>query len=308
MSLARNALLWASTNPTLSQKLPRMAFVRRAVRRFMPGERLEDALDAAEQVGSHGISAIVTRLGENLTDLSEATEIRDHYLAVYGEIARRGLDCWVSIKPTQLGLDLDRDYCAECLEMLATEAERHGNQLWVDMESSEYVDVTLELFRNLRARHDNVGLCLQSYLFRNDDDVAEMIGLSAHVRLVKGAYSEPADVAYPDKKDVDRKYLEQASRLLEASRDGGGLPGIATHDEPMVERVAKVAADGDNPAPYEIEMLYGIATGSQIRWAGQGRAVRVLISYGEAWYPWYMRRLAERPANVGFVIKNMLRG
>lgn len=304
MSLARDALLWASTNPTLSQKLPRMGFVKRAVRKFMPGERLEDALDAAERMKALGMPSIVTRLGENLTELSEATEVRDHYMAVYEEISGRGLDCWVSVKPTQLGLDLDRDYCAQCLDMLATEAARHGSQLWVDMESSGYVDVTLELFEALRAGHDNVGICLQSYLYRTDEDLDHMIETSSAVRLVKGAYAEPAEVAYPDKKDVDRKYLEQATRLLEASRDGGAVPGIATHDEAMVERVA-AAADGGS---YEIQMLYGIAEGAQRRWTDQGRTVRVLISYGEAWYPWYMRRLAERPANVGFVIKNMFRG
>lgn len=307
MSLARDALLWASTNPLLRQKLPRMSFVRRAVRKFMPGEHLEDALGAAERLQALGLPAIVTRLGENLTDLGEATEVRDHYLRVYGEIESRGLDCWVSIKPTQLGLDLDRDYCAECLEVLAAEAGRRGSQLWIDMESSGYVDVTLELFRALRARHEHVGVCLQAYLYRNDDDLEEMIGLSAAVRLVKGAYAEPADVAYPRKEDVDRKYFEQATRLLEAARAGGPPPGIATHDEALVERIAAVAAEGDRPAPYEIQMLYGIAEGAQIRWTKQGRTVRVLISYGEAWYPWYMRRLAERPANVGFVLKNMFR-
>lgn len=307
MSLARDALLWASTNPTLSQKLPRMRFVRRAVRKFMPGERLEDALDAAERIRDLGISAIVTRLGENLTALSEATEVRDHYLDVYREVTRRGLDCWVSVKPTQLGLDLDPAYCSDCLETLAAEAETHDSQLWVDMESTDYVDATLELFRTLLATHSSVGLCLQSYLYRTDDDLSEMIDRSAAIRLVKGAYAEPPDRAYPDKKDVDRKYLEQAVRLVETARNGGATPGIATHDETLVEQIATVAEEGDPPAPFEIQMLYGIAEGAQVRWARQGRRVRVLISYGDAWYPWYMRRLAERPANVGFVLKNMFR-
>jgi proline dehydrogenase len=305
--MARNALLWASTNPTLSQNLPRMAFVRRAVRKFMPGERLEDALDAAERMKAQGMPSIVTRLGESITELSEAAEVRDHYLAVYEQIAQRGLDCWVSIKPTQLGLELDKDYCAECLEMLATEADRTGSQLWIDMEYSHLVDVTIELFKGVRANHDNVGLCLQSYLYRTDEDLDELIALSSAIRLVKGAYAEPADIAYPDKKDVDQKFFEQAGRLLEAARAGGAVSGIATHDEGLVERIAKVAADGDPPAPYEIQMLYGIAEGAQKRWAKQGRTVRILISYGDAWYPWYMRRLAERPANVGFVLRNMFK-
>ncbi len=307
MSLARSVLLWASTNEVLSQRLPRLGFVKRAVRRFMPGERLEDALDAAVALNEKGIPTIVTRLGENLTAISEATEVRDHYLRVYDEIAARGLDCWVSVKPTQLGLDLDPDYTGECLETLAARATETGSQLWVDMEASEYVETTLELFRSLRARHENVGLCLQSYLYRTPDDLEDLLEMDSAIRLVKGAYAEPADLAYPDKADVDRAFYDLAERLLEHSRDGGAVPGMGTHDEPLIDRIQRASADGDSPAPYEIQMLYGIGGSSQLRWAREGRRVRVLVSYGEAWYPWYMRRLAERPANVGFVIRNLLR-
>ncbi len=307
MSLARSVLLWASTNEVLSQRLPRMGFVKRAVRRFMPGERLEDALDAAVALSEQGIPAIVTRLGENLTAIPEATEVRDHYLGVYDEIAARGLDCWVSVKPTQLGLDLDPDYTGECLETLATRATETGSQLWVDMEASEYVDATLELFRPLRARHENVGLCLQSYLYRTPDDLEDLLEMDAAIRLVKGAYAEPADLAYPDKADVDRTFYELAERLLEHSRGGGAVPGMGTHDEPLLDRIHAASKNGSAEAPYEIEMLYGIGSAAQRRWAAEGRRVRVLISYGDAWYPWYMRRLAERPANVGFVLRNMFR-
>jgi proline dehydrogenase len=179
--------------------------------------------------------------------------------------------------------------------------------LWVDMESSDYVETTLELFRALKTRHDNVGLCLQSYLYRTPDDVEDLVGMNAAVRLVKGAYAEPADVAYPDKSDVDRSFYDLALTLLDHSRRGGAVPGVATHDESLVDRIEEAARGGEPPAPYEIQMLYGIASGTQIRWARAGRRVRVLISYGEAWYPWYMRRLAERPANVGFVMRSMFR-
>jgi proline dehydrogenase len=307
MSLARNFLLWASTNPTLSQNLPRMTFVRRAVRRFMPGEKLEDALKAAEQLKAQGIPTIVTRLGENLEALSEATEVRDHYLRVYDEIAARDLDCWVSVKPTQLGLDLDPDHTAECMEVLAEKAGERGSMLWIDMEASEYVDITIELFRTLRARHDNVGLCLQSYLYRTPDDLEELLELNSAIRLVKGAYAEPADIAFPEKAEVDQAFYDQALQLLDLSRRGGAVPGMGTHDEPLIEKIELAARNGATPASYEIQMLYGIATAAQLRWVREGRRVRVLISYGDAWYPWYMRRLAERPANVGFVIRSMFR-
>jgi len=284
-----------------------MSFVQRAVRRFMPGEQVEAALEAAERLKGKGITAIVTRLGENLENLDEATAVRDHYLGVYDDIARRGLDCWVSVKLTQLGLDLDPDYTAECLDVLATRAREHGNMLWVDMESSDYVESTLELFRALKTRHEHVGLCLQSYLYRTPDDVEDLVGMNAAVRLVKGAYAEPADVAYPAKSDVDQSYYDLALTLLDQSRRGGAVPGMATHDEALVDRIEEAAQGGEPAAPYEVQMLYGIASGTQLRWARAGRRVRVLISYGEAWYPWYMRRLAERPANVGFVMRSMFK-
>jgi proline dehydrogenase len=284
-----------------------MAFVKRAVRRFMPGEEADAALAAAERLAGTGITAIVTRLGENLEDIDQATAVRDHYLGVYDKIARRGLECWVSVKLTQLGLDLDPDYTAECLEILAKKAQEHDNMLWVDMEASDYVEATLDLFRGLKTRHDNLGLCLQSYLYRTPDDLEDLVGLNTPIRLVKGAYAEPPDLAFPDKADVDQSYYDLAVSLLDHSRQGGAVPGIATHDEVMVDRIDAVAKNGEPPAPYEVQMLYGIASGTQRRWARAGRRVRVLISYGEAWYPWYMRRLAERPANVGFVMRSMFK-
>jgi proline dehydrogenase len=281
-------------------------FARRAVKRFMPGERVEDALDAAEPLAAAGLGTVITQLGENLTTLAEADAVREHYLGVYDLIKARGLPTWPSVKPTQLGLDLSPDTCLANLEALAAKAEATGSWLWIDMEDSSYVDRTLDLFRKLRATHEKVGLCLQSYLRRTPRDLAVLLPLKPAIRLVKGAYAEPAHVAFPDKRDVDLAFYELSVRLLEAARDGGALPVLGTHDVPLLGRIIARAAElGVKDGAYEIHMLYGIRAADQHALAAQGRTVRTLISYGAHWFPWYMRRLAERPANVWFVVKSV---
>lgn len=281
-------------------------FARRAVKRFMPGERVEDALAAAQPLAAAGLGTVITQLGENLTALAEADAVREHYLGVYDLIKARGLPTWPSVKPTQLGLDLSPGACLANLEALATKADATGCFLWIDMEDSSYVDRTLDLFRKLRATHQNVGLCLQSYLRRTPQDLATLLPLKPAIRLVKGAYAEPAHVAFPDKRDVDLAFYELSVRLLEAARDGGALPVLGTHDVPLLGRIIARAAElGVKDGAYEIHMLYGIRAADQRALAAQGRKVRTLISYGAHWFPWYMRRLAERPANVWFVVKNV---
>jgi proline dehydrogenase len=307
MSLMRKVLLAGSTNPWLRERATKAAFVRRSVRKFWPGERVEDALAAARELQPMGIGTILTALGENLTHREEAEEVTQHYLDVFDKVAAAGLDAHVSVKPTQLGLDLDRAMCERNLDRLLERADERGNFLWIDMEYSRYVDPTLELFRRARARSPRVGIALQAYLYRTATDVESLLPLGPAIRIVKGAYLEPADVAFPKKSDVDENFYKLCVRLMspEAQR-AGSLLHIATHDEALADRLAAYAREHNVPrSAYEFAMLYGIGVGQQKRLAAEAKRLRVLISYGEYWFPWYMRRLAERPANVWFVVKNL---
>jgi proline dehydrogenase len=307
MSLMRKALLAGSTNAWLRERATRTAFVRRAVSRFMPGEHIEDALAAAADLKPQGITTILTKLGENLTGVDEAEEVTRHYLDLLDRIAASGLDAQISVKPTQLGLDLDRALCERNLDRLIARAEQRNNFVWIDMESSPYVEPTLELFRRTRAQTTRVGIALQAYLYRTEKDVESLVPLGAAIRIVKGAYLESPQVAFPRKADVDANYFKLCTRLLAAdARQPGAVLHIATHDVALADRLAAFIDQHDvPPSAYEFAMLYGIQRGQQQRLARGGRRLRVLISYGEYWFPWYMRRLAERPANVWFVVRTM---
>jgi len=307
--MIRSTLLWISENDWCKNTLPRYGFVRRAVRRFMPGETLEDALQAARAMADgHGISALITFLGENVADRGEAREVSRHYVNTAEAIAASGLDVELSIKPTHLGLDLGLDVAEENIRRLTEAATARGNWVWLDMEYSRYVDATLDLYRAIRADHPRFGICLQSYLHRTHADLESLIPLGPAIRLVKGAYAEPPDIAMPVKADVDQAFFDQAVRMLAPdAREAGVRVGLATHDAAMIRRVNQWAeANGVGRDAYEYQMLYGIADGDQRRLAREGRGVRVLISYGAHWFPWYVRRLAERPANIGFVLRSLL--
>jgi proline dehydrogenase len=307
MSLGRTVLLRASRSTFLAAQLRRRAFVGRAVRRFMPGEELSAALGAAQRLAASGLGTVLTQLGENLTSRAEAEAVRDHYLGVVRDLAGRGLPTHISVKLTQLGLDVDRGACERALGALAAAATEGGSFLWIDMEDSDYTDVTLDVFRRARADHAGVGLCLQAYLRRTPGDLEALLPLAPAIRLVKGAYAEPADVAFPRKRDVDAAYLALGERLLEAAARGGARPVFGTHDVGLIARLReRAAALGLTRGAYEFHMLYGIRDAEQRRLAADRETVRVLISYGAAWFAWYMRRLAERPANVWFVLKNLV--
>ena len=305
----RKALLAASTNAFLRERAMKTAFVRRSVVKFMPGERVEDAIAAAKVLQPQGINTILTRLGENITHIDEAKEVFDHYLKVIGMVKASGIDAEISIKPTQLGYDQNPDLCYDYCIRLLQQLEATGNFFWLDMESSPYVDGTIALFKRLRAKSDRVGIAIQAYLFRTEKDIEELVALGSAIRLVKGAYLEPASVAYPKKSDVDEHYFKLASRLLQNDNTRpGALLHIATHDLALQARLQQVIRDRNvAQSRYEFAMLFGIQTGRQQELGRQGIRVRCLISYGEYWFPWYMRRLAERPANVWFVAKNMFR-
>lgn len=306
--LVRSLLLKASTNPFLSERLPRMGFVRRAARRFMPGEEPGDALREAERLAGEGAGSVLTLLGENVDDAAEARAVADHYVDLLERVRDRGLDTEISVKPTQFGLDVGRGVALDGLTELVRDAGADGTMVWIDMESSSYVDPTLDLFRTLRAGHENIGVCLQAYLYRTADDLESLLPLEPAIRLVKGAYREPEDVAYARKADVDTNFVKLAMTLLRArAEERAGRPAIATHDGRILRDVASLAERaGVDPATWEYEMLYGIGRAEQ-RWVLEsGHELRVLISYGAHWFPWYMRRLAERPANVGFVLRKMV--
>ncbi len=310
MSIMRSVLLAGAESAWLREKATRTRFVRRSVTRFMPGETAAEALDACRrQQDEYHTGTLITRLGENLSSLAEAEGVTEHYLEVIDRIAATGLDSHPSVKLTQLGLDLGADACEQNLRQLVARAESHSRMVWIDMESSPYVDRTLDLFRRVRARSAAVGVCLQAYLRRTPADLESLLPLGPAIRLVKGAYREPPGIAFPRKADVDEQYFRVASRLLEPGHPAGTFLGIGTHDAHLIGRLqAVIAARGASPRSYEFAMLYGIQRPLQAKLV-EGRApLRVLVSYGEYWFPWYMRRLAERPANVLFVAKSLFAG
>jgi proline dehydrogenase len=273
----------------------------------MPGEDVESALVAAEELKRKGITTIFTRLGENVTSEAEANGVRDHYLDVLDKIRARGLDTHVSTKLTQLGLDISADLSFENMLAITQKARALGTFTWIDMESSPYVDVTLDIFRRIHARSNNVGVCVQSYLHRTKDDLETLYPLKAAIRMVKGAYKEPPSVAFPDKKDVDENFYALCREYLSRVAPHEQRLGYGTHDVALMDRIiAAVEEMTLGKGTPEFQMLYGIQSGQQVRLAERGYKVRVLIAYGSFWFPWYMRRLAERPANVWFVVRNLI--
>jgi proline dehydrogenase len=308
--MMRTVLLALSRNRWLGRSLPRLPFARAAVRRFMPGETLDDALRASAALAPQ-LGTVLTRLGENLATIDDANDVAEHYSDVYQRIAQGSYDTRVSVKPTQLGLDIDPKVTSAHLHTLAESAAERGNELWIDMEDHSYVDRTFALFRELHGTHANTGICIQAYLHRTPADMDVLLPQSVAVRLVKGAYSEPADVAIQRKPEIDARYAELAVRLIEAARTHGRgpRPVLGTHDTALLERITtQVERSGGSRTDFEVHMLYGIRTAEQQRLAAEGYRVRTLISYGGAWYPWFMRRLAEKPSNVFFVVRNIFGG
>ena len=307
MSVARTVLLKVSDNQWLRENGTRVPFIRRAVSRFMPGESFDEMIAAARATAADGIPAVFTRLGENVKDLAEADAVASHYLEGIDKVRTLNLDCEPSIKLTQLGLDINRELAYGHLRDLAARTHAANNYLWVDMEQSPYVDVTLELTRRLREEFPRVGVCLQAYLFRTREDLEDITSRGIGVRLVKGAYNEPANVAFPKKSEVDANYYALAQIMLGAgARTAGSRAVFGTHDLDLIQSIRGHAqTTGVKPTEYEFHMLYGIQKAAQLRLAKEAAQVRVLIAYGEYWFPWYMRRLAERPANVWFVAKSL---
>ncbi len=301
----RRVLLWCAQNRWLSTHVPRWGFARRAVKRFLPGEGFDAALKAATDFRQQGVGALFTLLGENLTDLEDANRVVQHYEEVLA--AATGIEAEISVKPTQVGLDIDAAAAYANLQRLARAAEKAKSFMWVDMEGSAYTDRTLDLYARLRAEHPHVGVAMQAYLRRTVGDVARLLPLKPAIRLVKGAYAEPPALAFAAKRDVDANYLALSVLMLPEVKRRRLRLVLGTHDTALFARVWGFAeAFGMEKTQIEVAMLYGIRTDEQLRLAREGFPVRDLIAYGDAWYGWYLRRLAERPANVLFVARQLI--
>jgi proline dehydrogenase len=301
MDPLRGTLLWASGNATLREHLPRFRAVRKTVERFMPGETAEDGLNAAQRLATEGLPATFTLLGENVDDMSQAAAAAGEYLRLLDRIDAMGLDAEVSVKLTQLGFDLEPEATMVHMERLADRSADMGRTVWIDMESSAYVDGTIDLYASLLARSPNSGLCLQAYLHRTWDDVQKLAPMSPTIRLVKGAYREPKDMAFQDKRLIDESYFRLASHLVTSCR----RLALGTHDTELVARIESAVPGGRDA--FEVAMLYGIRSDEQRRLAREGFRVRTLIAFGPYWYPWFMRRIAEKPvANTLLALRNVL--
>lgn len=306
MSLSRNILLWASRNEWLKSRIPKMKFVQKAVKRFMPGETVQEATIAARELIKKGIPTTFTHLGENISSIEEAEINTLHYLDLLEKINSESLDIEISLKLTHIGLDLSFDKTLELFSSISEKARRLNNNVFIDIEDSSYVDKTINFYKQIKEKHNNVGLCLQAYLYRTMEDIKEMIDINPWIRLVKGAYKELATVAFPKLSKVNENFILISKYLLDKVEADGFRVAFGTHDLIIQEQVKKEADKLGLPKEkLEFQMLYGIKTTEQKKLASEGYKIRTLISYGEFWYPWYMRRLAERPANIGFVLKNI---
>ncbi|CAN5760581.1 proline dehydrogenase family protein [soil metagenome] len=302
MNPVKETLLWASQNATLGERLPRLRFVKRSVARFMPGETAEDAIDAAQRMSRNtGIPATFTRLGEHTNDLSQAAEAAGDYLRLLDRIEQLQLDAEISVKLSQLGFDQDPALTATHVGRLVDRSAELARTCWIDMESTAYVDGTVDLYEAELARSPHVGLCPQAYLRRTYDDIKRLLPSSPTIRLVKGAYREPKELALTSKVAIDESFLRLTAHLVHG---GARRVALGTHDTELVARIESELGGHDG---FEIAMLYGIRSDEQRRLVGEGVRVRTLISYGPSWYPWFMRRLAEKPVeNSLLALRNLV--
>jgi len=300
----RTFFLFLSRQKHLRKWMETSRWARRLSARFVAGDNLPDALATCQRINAEGIAVTLDHLGENVTSLEEAAASRDAYMRALTEIDNLKIDGNVSLKLTQFGMDLSRDECAANVEALVRQADALGSFVRVDMESSEYVNRTLDLVVNLHSRYQSTGTVIQAYLHRSRQDVEMLCARGIRVRLCKGAYLEPPSVALQRKADVDRNFVELMRLLLEK----GVYPAIATHDEKIIEQTERfVASRNIARDSFEFQMLYGIRRDIQRRLVNEGYRLRLYVPYGQAWYPYFMRRLAERPANVFFLLRNLLR-
>jgi proline dehydrogenase len=301
----RAVLLRLSNSPRMARWVTSHKTTRRMSQKFVAGEELEQALAAAKVCNGSGLKVSLDLLGESVTNAEQARAARESYLRIFDRIAEEKLEANVSLKLTQLGLDLDVAMCQELLESIVAHATGYGNFVRVDMEGSAYTQRTIDVVKRVRAKTTAVGIVLQSYLRRTEADARDLLALGCRIRLCKGAYKEPPTVAFPAKADVDANYVKVMKLLLPS----GIYHGIATHDPKMIQATEQFVSEkaiGKNQ--FEFQMLYGIRTDLQRELVKRGYNMRVYIPYGRDWFPYFMRRLAERPANMLFFLKNLFRG
>jgi proline dehydrogenase len=306
-ALSKSAFHTLARSQTLKRLASRygLAGERSFARRFIAGETLEEAIAAARTVQASGLAVTLDYLGESVSSLAEAQAATREYVSMIATIVDSGIERNISLKLTQLGLDVDRDRCLEHLRTIVAAGSAHQCFVRIDMENSPYVDQTLDLFETLwREGLRNLGVVLQSALYRSEQDLERVLALGARVRLVKGAYQESGEVAWPQKAEVDAAFVRMMRRLIES----GVFPAIATHDPAMIEATRRYAGERQvSPSRFEFQMLYGIRRDLQAALHAEGYGLRVYIPFGREWFPYFMRRLAERPANVGFLIRGILK-
>jgi proline dehydrogenase len=302
--MLRSTLLALSQSPRAARFVIHNNLSRKVVRRFVAGERLDDAVAAVRALNEAGRLASLDCLGESVSSEADARQAAAVYAGMFDRIAAEKLTCNVSLKLTQLGLDISQPLCEELLAQIVNRAAEQENFVRIDMESSAYTDRTIDICKRVRARYDSVGTVVQSYLFRTEQDVRGLIAAGCRLRLVKGAYKEPDAVAFPQKSDVDANYVKLMKILLPS----GIYHGIATHDPRMLDATKKFASErGIRNDQFEFQMLYGIRTDLQEQLIREGYRLRVYVPYGSDWFPYFMRRLAERPANLKFFLSNLFR-
>jgi proline dehydrogenase len=309
--MMRSVLLYLSVAKWARGLLTRLPGSKRAANRFVAGESLDEAIRVTKTLNEKGLLVTLDHLGENVYSEADAARACQAYLDLLDRIAQSGVNANVSLKLTQLGLDVGEELCLTNMRHICGKAKQYNNFVRIDMESTAYTDRTLKLYHTLREEYDfkNVGVVIQAYLFRSEADVQALAAAGANIRLCKGAYKEPPNLAFPEKADVDANYVKLTEYYLgEPARAAGAYIGIATHDDNMIAAAQRYANQNSIPKNrYEFQMLYGIRAGRQQQLATDGHKMRVYVPYGTEWYPFFMRRLAERPANVWFLLKNFFR-
>ena len=305
MTLLKNILLWTSKNDWMSQKLPKYKFVQNSLSRFMPGELLSDALEECKKLEYSEYGTIITYLGENVNLEEDTYQVVDHYRNALIAIDKTSLNTLISVKLTQLGLDFDKNLCMENLNQLLKLAKNYNSIIWIDMEEYCYLEQTLEIFKKMSKNYHNIGITLQAYLHRTTQDLDELLSYATNLRLVKGAYNENSSVAIKNKDDIDTNYMNLSKKML--SKDilnNGFKPSFATHDDRIIDYIINEAERNlISSDTYEFNMLYGIRKKLQKEILESNQNLKILISYGEQWFPWYIRRIAENPKNLFLLLK-----
>jgi proline dehydrogenase len=302
--MLKDTLLYLAQNERLRDFVIQNRITRSASRRFVAGEVVDDAIQVTHELNKRGIQVALDLLGENVSDDHEARKSTNNYINAIDLIQKTALDANISVKLTALGLDISRELCEENLRTILDRGHEQNIFVCIDMEASDYTAQTIEIAREAQRHYDQVGTVIQSYLYRSVEDIEQLVEQGVRIRLVKGAYKEPQSVAFQEKSDVDQNYI----RLMRILLARGNFPAIATHDPAIIDAACTYVRDrGISKDAFEFQMLYGVRRDLQQKLVKQGYNMRVYVPYGSQWYPYLMRRMAERPANLMFVMTNILR-